>query len=135
VEAGRRTSWRGATVGLLRSWNAFVSDRRSCAMRVPHRVVGRTRPASTPLQLVRPASPVSTEGIARAGQQVASVALDQANFLQQRNEQTERFTALSKFNEFQMAAQERMVQLQREAPANGLGFTDGMKNEYAKLRQ
>ena len=104
-------------------------------MRVPHRVVGRTRPASTPLQLVRPASPVSTEGIARAGQQAASIALDQADFLQQRNEQTERFTALSKFNEFQMAAQERMVQLQREAPANGLGFTDAVKNEYAKLRQ
>lgn len=104
-------------------------------MRVPHRVVGRTRPASTPLQLVRPASPVSDGGIAQAGQQFARAAFDQASFLQQRKEQTERFTALSKFNDFQMAAQERMVQLQREAPANGLGFTDTVKNEYTKLRQ
>lgn len=104
-------------------------------MRVPHRVVGRTRTPNTPLQLVRPASPVSTEGIARAGAQLAQIAQEEANFLQQRKEQTERFTALSKFNELQMAAQERMVQLQREAPANALGFTETVQREYAKLKK
>lgn len=90
-------------------------------MKVPHSVVGRTRPSSQPLAYLSSAG--ATPEAFGAGIGAGIGVLGRAfEGLREREQRTDRFTALSQLSDFQTSINTQMEELKRNADPTGKGF-------------
>lgn len=94
-------------------------------MQVPYRPVNQVAPSSQPLAYATAAGATPAAFGAQVGQALqgfGAATMDLAQKYQQREEETAKFEALKRYNEFLGSQQEQYTQLTREAPANGVDF-------------
>jgi hypothetical protein len=115
-------------------------------MRVPHSIVGRTRPSTQGQQLFSTASftpEAFGAGIGRGLQQLgAGFAVREQEQkreeeiasaeLKQREDRTNRFQTLTNFSEFESNVATRLTELKRNADPTGKGFASLAEAEYKK---
>lgn len=108
-------------------------------MKVPHSVVGRTRPSAQPLGYYSSAgaSPAAFGGqvgdsLQSLGGMLAAQAELDRNKLEQREEQTQRYQSLRNFGEFETQVKTRLEEAKRSADPSGKGFVKQMETLYAE---
>lgn len=108
-------------------------------MKVPHSVVGRTRPSSQGLGYYSSAGATPAAFGGQVGDALQSLggtlaaqeALDR-NKLEQREEQTQRYQSLRNFGEFETQVKTRLEEAKRAADPSGKGFVKQMETLYAE---
>lgn len=98
-------------------------------MKVPHEIVGRTRPTSQGLNYLQ-AAPVDVSGLARGlgnlGEGI-DLAVRQAKV---RDDQTDKFKALTDFSDFETSTEAKLNELKRQADPTGKGFAKSADDFY-----
>lgn len=106
-------------------------------MKVPHNIVGRTRPTAAGMDPLRVNT--SPEGFGAAiGRGLGDLAQGLAQFQTQvkaREDKTQRFQAMTNFSEFETQANTHMAELKRSADPTGLGYTKMAEEEYDKMAE
>lgn len=104
-------------------------------MKVPTEVVGRTRPSAQGLAYLSDAGATPEAfgaGVGRGLQALSGGIGELAARTKQRTEQTDRFTSLINFSDFETRVNERLTELKRGADPTGKGFTALAEAEYKK---
>ena len=97
-------------------------------MKVPTLAGPRTSPVNATRSYSNASADPSAFG-AGLGQALASLGAT----LQQRQDKTDRFTALTNFSDFETQMQHRLEEEKRAAPANGTGFAQSVEGSYDKF--
>lgn len=97
-------------------------------MKVPTLAGPRTNAPNTVRSYSNASADASAFG-AGLGQALAGLGAT----LQQRQDKTERFTALTNFSDFETQMQHQLEEEKRRAPANGVGFAQSVEGSYDKF--
>lgn len=108
-------------------------------MKVPHSVVGRTRPSAQPLGYLSAAGATPAafgagigQGLQQFGGALAAEEARERALLEQREEQTTRYETLTNFGEFETRVANALQEGKRTAQPSGKGFTKQMEELYAR---
>lgn len=106
-------------------------------MKVPHQVVGRTRPTSAGMDPLRVQVDPDAfgAGLARGLQGLAAGFEMRAAQVKQREDKTQRFQAMTNFSEFETQVNGHMTELKRTADPTGIGYTAMAEGEYDKMAE
>lgn len=106
-------------------------------MKVPNALVPRTRPSSQPLAYLSDAGATPEAFGAGIGRGLAAVGGAVESYqakLQARDEQTDRFSSLTNFSEFDTRVSTRLAEMKRDADPSGKGFTKSAAAEYDRMQ-
>ena len=100
-------------------------------MKIPHRVTPRTQPSSQPLAYLREAD---TSGIMSGANKIASAFASLGEGLKQRTEDTQRFSALTAFGEFEKQTAQDMLEFQRNSAPDDMQFVENWETNFNKRK-
>lgn len=101
-------------------------------MKVPHNILGRTRPSPAGLDPLRVQVDADAfgAGIARGLSNLAEGFSIMARKQEQRTEKLDRFQSMSNFSDFEIQVNEKLTELKRNADPTGKGFVEQANKMY-----